>query len=163
MRLFPRKPPYLPLAVPRLDGTGWPDPATVDRASFESLTFSELARRHAFEAEAHHVADLLVPAVLPHVYTGVSEEDEPYLRKVFTTAARIGAGIGMVERTLSTPGIETVDRRIAATLWDARRELPVMPADWARVAAYLLLAGYYVARTDPCVVASLVEEIAPNT
>ncbi len=159
MRLFPRRPRHLPLALPRLDGTGWPDPAAVGRPSFDTSTFYELACRNAYETEAHEVADRLVGAILPQVPTGVSARDEPYLRKVFHTAARIGAGLAMVERTLPTPDPRSVDRRIAGALWQARRRQPVMSPDWARTAAYFLLAGYYVARTSPEVIPSLVREV----
>ncbi len=159
MGLFTRRPRYLPLVLPRLDGTGWPDLDAVGRPTFDSLTLYELGLRNAFEDEAHHLSDRLVDAALPHVPTGVSEEDEPYLTKVFRTAARIGAGVGMVERTLSTPDMDSMDRRIGASLWQARRKLPVMRQDWTVFAAYFLLAGYYVARTDPFVIPVLVEEM----
>ena len=159
MGLFSRGPAYLPLDVPRLDGTGWPDPAEVGRPSFEANAYYEVATRNAFEPEAHEVADALVAAVLPHVPTGVSAEDEPYLRKLFLTAARIGAGMGRVERDLPTPDLERVDRHVAAALWQARRKLPAMRPDWAASAAYFLLAGYYVARTELYVIPTLVERL----
>ena len=157
-----RRPRYLPLVVPALDGTGWPTLDDVGRPSFDSLTLYELGLRNAFEDEAHDVAQRLVDAALPHVPTGVSEEDEPYLTKVFATAARIGAGVGMVERTLSTPDLDSMDRRIGASLWQARRKLPVMRQDWTEMAAYFLLAGYYVARTDLFVIPVLVEHLPPR-
>ena len=157
--LFARRPRHLPLAVPRPDGTGWPDPSDVGRPSFDALTFYELGCRFAFEPESHDLAEQLVDTVLPHLSTGATVEDAPYLRKVFTTAARIGAGVGRQERGLSTPDLDSVDRRIAGALLQGRRKLPVMREDWTRLGAYFLLAGYYVGRTSPMIIELLVEEI----
>ncbi|MDP9434200.1 MAG: hypothetical protein M3P93_02980 [Actinomycetota bacterium] len=156
MGLFRRRPPTLPLSLPRPDGAGWPDRAETGRPSFEGATYYELGTRNAFEPEAHDLADRLVDAVLPRLATGVTEEDEPYLRKTFLTAARIGAGVGMAERSLATP-IHLMDRHVAAALWLARRKLPAMRADWSRTGAYFMLAGYYLARTDLDLLPALVQ------
>ena len=158
MRLFSRRPSHVPLGVPRLDGTTWPDEGLVGRPTFEANTFYELAVRRAYESEAHALAEELVAAVLPHLDTGADPEDEPYLRKVFSVAARVGVGLGMVERTLD-PLPDSTDRRIAAALWQARRKLPAMQPHWARTAAYFVLAGHYVARTEPAVIPGLVEDL----
>lgn len=158
---FRTGPASVPLALPRLDGTGWPDEAALGRPSFETNTFYELAVRHAYDPEAHAVADRLVEQALPRVPTGVTAEDEPYLRKVFTTAARIGAGVAIVERTLGPADPGTADGRIAGALWQARRKLPAMQADWGRSAGWFLLAGYHVARTGPSAVDPLVAELDP--
>ncbi len=163
MPLFARRPRYLPLTVPRPDGVGWPDPAEVGRPNFDALTFYELGCRFAFEPEAHDLAEHLVDTVLPHLQTGALEEDAPYLRKVFTTAARIGAGVGRQERGLSTPDLDHVDRRIAAALIQGRRKLPVMREDWTRLGAYFLLAGYYVGRTNRLVVEVLIDELRASS
>jgi hypothetical protein len=162
VELFRRRPRYVPLVVPRLDGTTWPDRATLGRPSFDALTFYDLGYREAFEPEAHDIADLLVEAVLRRVPARVSAEDEPYLMRVFVNAARIGAGIGIVERKIEKPGDQMMDRRVCGALWQARRELPAMQGDWAQVAQYLLLAGYYVARHDPGGIPALVERMSPE-
>ena len=161
MPLFRRRPAHLPLVPPRLDGTGWPDPAEVGRPSFEANTLYEVATRHACESEAQAIGSGLVDAVLPHVRTGAPPQDEPYLHNVFTVAARIGAGLGVVERGLGTPDSSLVDRRVAAALVQAGRKLPVMRRDWAHLAGYFLRAGHYVARTDLFVMPLLVEELGP--
>jgi hypothetical protein len=159
--LFARRPAALPVGLPRLDGSGWPDPGAVGRPSFDASTFYELATRQAFEPETHALADRVVDAALPRIPTGASAQDEPFLRKVFTTAARVGAGIGTVERTLGAPQPQLVDRRIAGALWLARSRLPAMRPDWSRSGAWFLLAGYHVARAGPEVLDELVEGIDP--
>lgn len=163
MRWFSRRPSssaeLLAVSLPRPDGSGWPDRDSVGRPSFDSSTFYELGLRSAYEPEAHAISARLVDDVLPHVPTGVSAEDEPYLSKVFATAARIGAGVGIVERGLGVADPAVVDRRIGAALWEGRRKLPVMPPEWATTAAYFLLAGFTVARSGPDTVDRLVEEL----
>lgn len=137
----------LPLSVPRPDGTGWPQEA--GRPSFEASTYYELGSRRAYEPAAHDLAGRLVAGLLPHLTTGATPEDAPYLHKVFLTAARLGAGLGIVEReaTSSAPG--ELDRDIAGALGQARRGLPAMREDWARTATWFLLAGHYLARQEP--------------
>jgi hypothetical protein len=149
----------LAVSLPRPDGSGWPDRAAVGQPSFESNTFYELGLRSAYEPEAHAISARLVDDVLPYVPTGVSAEDEPYLTKVFATAARIGAGVGIVERGLGAADPAVVDRRIGAALWEGRRKLPVMSPEWATTAGYFLLAGFHVARSGPDGVDRLVEEL----
>jgi hypothetical protein len=158
MAVFRRRPRYVPLIVPAFDGSTWPDRATAG-PSFDTLTIYQLGYREAFEPEAHELADLLVEAVLARVPTEVSAEDEPYLNRVFTSAARIGAGIGVVERNVEGPADGLMDRRTWGALWQARRELPGMNGDWARLAAYLILAGHYVARGGPEAVPQLLEKL----
>lgn len=165
MPLFSRRPgppSHLPLAPPGLDGAGWPDEAALGRPSFDTSTFYELGVRHAYDPEAHAVGDRLVEDLLPRVPTGVSEQDEPYLRKVFLTAARIGAGIAIVERTLEPPEPGTVDRHVAGALWQARRKLPAMQPGWSRTAGYFLLAGFHVARGGREVVDRLADQLGPQ-
>jgi hypothetical protein len=151
MRLFrtgrPTLPEVLELDLPRLDGTGWPDEAVVGRRSFESATWSELGLRSAYDPQAHAVADLLADELLPHVPLEVAAEDEPYLRKVLSVAARQGAGLALVERGRAGAVGPAADRRLVGALWQARRGLPAMRPDWSAAAAFLLLAGFHVART----------------
>ncbi|HVM28846.1 MAG TPA: hypothetical protein VM433_14400 [Mycobacteriales bacterium] len=161
MALFARGPAFLALGTPRPDGAGWPDPAEVGRPSFEASTYHEMAIRQAFEPEAHAVADRLVDDVLPLLTVEVAPQDEPYLHKVFSTAARIGAGLGIVERTLRPSDLTVVDRQVAAALWVARRKLPAMQPDWAVLAGYFLLAGFHVARSGPATVERLVDDLRP--
>ncbi|MBC7373142.1 MAG: hypothetical protein H7323_04045 [Frankiales bacterium] len=146
MRLFATKPPHLPLEPPTSAGAGWPEQG---RPSFDSSTFHELAVRHAYDPEAHAVADRLVADLLPRLNIVVGEQDAPYLTKVLTTAARVGAGVAIVERTVPTAPAGAVDRRIAGALWEARSKLPAMQPDWGRTAGFLLLAGFHLARTGP--------------
>ncbi len=162
MRWFTSKPTSVQVPLPTADGSGWPDKATVGRPSFESNTFYELGVRHAYDAEAHAISARLADDLLPHVHTGASDEDEPYLHKVFTTAARIGAGVGIVDRGLGAAETGHVDRRIAAALWEGRRKLPVMSPEWGTTAGYFLLAGFHVARTGPPMVDRLLEELRPG-
>lgn len=149
MPLFGRRaaPEPLPLVVPRLDGTGWT--AAHAQASFEASTHYENGSRSAYEPAVHALADRLVDQVLPGVVTGASAEDAPYLEKVLRTAARLGVGLGVVERqsTVAAPG--ELDRGIAGALGLARRGLPAMQPDWERLAAWFLLAGHFLARHDP--------------
>ena len=103
MPLFRRKPPRLPLRMPRMDGSSWPDPRDVERRSFAALTLYEMGYREAFEAEAATIADRLVDEVLPMFAIDSAPEDAPYLRQVFVSAAQIGAGIGIVDRRTAHP------------------------------------------------------------
>ena len=167
MRLFrtgrPTLPDVLELDLPRLDGTGWPDEAVVGRRSFESATWSELGLRSAYDPEAHAVADLLTEELLPHLGLDVPPEDEPYLRKVLTVAARQGAGLALVERSRAGAGGPAVDRRLVGALWQARRGLPAMRPDWSAAAAFVLLAGFHVARTRQAEVPRLLEVLRRGT
>ena len=159
----PPRPSRVPLGRPRLDGEGWPDESAVGRPSFEANTYYELASRNAYDGVAHALAEELVDAAMPHVPTGTLAEDQPYVRKLFTVAARIGFGIGVVERGLGEPEEDSVDRHIAAALWQARRKQPAMPPRLAGAAAWFLLAGYWVARTEPTVIPVLVDELASGS
>ncbi|CAN5301367.1 hypothetical protein BH24ACT10_BH24ACT10_03720 [soil metagenome] len=149
MPLFARRPAPapLPLVLPRLDGTGW----TADhaKASFEASTHYENGCRQAYEPTVHVLADRLLEQVLPGVVTGASAQDAPYLEKVLRTAARLGAGIGVVERVSTAAAPGELDRGIAGALGLARRGLPAMQPDWERLAAWFLLAGHFLARHDP--------------
>jgi len=141
---------HVPLPMPHVDGRGWPDPALVGRPSFDSSALHESGLRHAYDMEAHAVADLLAEALFPHLGLQVEPVDEPFLSRVLLTTARVGAGLGIVERSVEPrPGDDVVDRRLAAALWRARRALPAMTPDWERTAAFVLLAGFQVARGGP--------------
>lgn len=148
MPLFGRRaaPAPLPLVVPRRDGTGWT--AAHAHTSFEASTHYENGSRQAYEPAVHALADRLLAQVLPAVDTGATAEDAPYLEKVLRTAARIGVGLGRVEResTATPPG--ELDRGIAGALGLARRGLPAMPPEQERLAAWFLLAGHFLARHD---------------
>ena len=135
-------PEPLPLALPRPDGSSWLN--AMAQPSFEASTYYEMATRRAHEPEAHALADRLLEAALPAVPTGASAEDEPYLRKVLLTAARIGVGLGLVDP--SPPG--RLDPAVAGALGQARRGLPAMQPDWALLGAWFLAAGHYLARHD---------------
>ena len=167
MRSFARraKPeaPVLVLQLPRLDGSAWPDESAVGRRTFASSTYYEMGVRQAYEPECHELADHLVTEVLPRLDTGASAEDAPYLRKTLSVAARIGAGIGVVDRGLHPPPSLVLEQPIAAALEQARRELPAMREDWARTATWFLLAGHFLARRDglrdPTVLAALLDAL----
>lgn len=137
-------PQPLPLARPRLDGSGWPGGPDLRRGSFAVSTRYEVGIRRAHELDALGLAERLVDALLPRLGLAVAEPDAPYLRKVLLTAARVGAGLGLL--TATAP--DGVDRTTAGALWLARGALPTMPAEQERVAAWLLLAGHWAARTD---------------
>ena len=159
MRLFRRRPPPepLPLLVPRLSGDGgWP-PMT--GRSFEASTHHELGTRRAFEPDAHGVGEALLDAALPRIDLRVEPDDEPYLRSVLSAAARTGAGIGLVELDLSRPADEVLTPAAAGALWQARGALPSMREDWARLAAWFLLAGHYAARCGPSALVPLVDAL----
>ena len=138
-------PEPLPLPLPRPDGSTWL--SAMAQPSFEASTYCEMATRQAHEPDAHALADRLLEAALPHVDTGASAEDAPYLRKVLLRAARIGAGLGLVDP--SPPGL--LDLAVAGGLGEARRGLPAMREDWALLGAWFLAAGHYLARHDEAV------------
>jgi hypothetical protein len=144
-RRRPRPQPQpVPLALPRLDGSSWPP--TAERPSFEASTYHEWGVRRAHEPDAHALADRLVAAALPLLRTGARAEDAPHLHKVFVTAARIGAGIGLVEGR-SAEAAE-LSPAAAGALGQARRSLPAMPPEWALLGAWFLAAGHFLARHD---------------
>lgn len=146
MGLFSRKPRLLPLDVPALDAQLL---AGADGQSFAAQTIYQMGYREAFEPEAHDVADLLIGDVLAAVTLDVSAEDEPYLRQLLTTAAQVGAGIGIVERRGGGLPEHLIDRDIEGALRAAVAELPQMPSEQHRVARFLIRFGHYVARNGP--------------
>ena len=150
----------LPLQLPRFDGTSWPDRREVGRVSFAASTLYQLGYREAFEPEAHDITDLLLDRVLPMLPVEAAPEDEPYLRRVFSSAAQIGAGIGRVERTSVQHDELVTDRQAAGALWVAADDLPAMPVPQQAIARYLMQCGYYLARTDPTRVPLMVAALA---
>jgi hypothetical protein len=162
MLVFRRKPQSLPLRMPRLDGSPWPDRRDVERRSFAALTLYQMAYREAFEPEAVIIADRLVETVLPMFPIDSAPEDAPYLRQVFVSAAQIGAGIGIVDRGTAHPNERRIDLEVGRALWEAATELLAMPPEQRRIARYLLAAGHYVARagfeTIPRMLASLADD-----
>jgi hypothetical protein len=166
MPLFRRKPRLVPLQLPRLDGTSWPEPHDIGPPSFAVLALYQMGYREAFEPEAHDIADRLVAEVLPMVRVDAAPQDAPYLRQVLISAAQIGAGIGIVERRVANTDERSIDRQVGGALWEALSDLPAMPPTQRRVARYLLQSGHYVARTDlatiPLLLASLGDEDHPG-
>ena len=157
MPLFARRSrPALPLVLPRLDGAGWPDPG---RAGFDASAYLELGTQRAYDPEAHAAADSLVAAALPRLGVVADVEDQPYLAKTFTVAARIGAGIGLVDREQVAAGSDDLDPAIAAALRLARRGLPAMQDDWARAAGWFLLAGHRLGRCGPKALPELLDAL----
>jgi hypothetical protein len=155
--LFARRSrPALPLVLPRLDGAGWPDPG---RRSFDAAAYLELGTRRAYEPEAHAAADRLMATALPLLGVVADPEDQPYLVKTFTVAARIGAGIGLVDREQVAPGSPDLDPAIAGALLLARRGLPAMQDDWARVGGWFLLAGHRLGRCGPGALPELLDAL----
>ena len=153
--MFRRRPspPPAPLALelPRLDDLRWPGGS--GRPSFEASTYSEMAHRRAHDPDAHALADRLTAQVLPLLDIRASAEDEPYLHKTLLTAARLGVGLGLVERqaTAATPG--ELDPSIAGAIGTARRTLPAVQEQQGDVAGWFLLAGHWLARQDDVEVA----------
>lgn len=159
MPLFSRRPRLLPLSAPRLEEFPQPDAGS---GSFAAATIYQTGYREAFEPEAHEVSDLLaevIDAATARAQIVVAAEDEPYLRQVFISAARIGAGIGLVERRGGTVDEHHIDRDIEGALREAVGALPSMSPEQHRVARYLLRSGHYVARTGPQVVRQLLTEL----
>lgn len=159
MPLIGRRPRLLPLQLPRLDGTTWPDARDVGRDPFAAATLCHMGNREAFTPEAHTITDLLIDRVLPLLRTGAQPEDAPYLRRVLSSAAQIGAGIGIVERQVVQHAEPGTDRLIAAALRVAASDLPSMPAHQHGVARYMLQCGYYLARTEPARISVLVANL----
>jgi len=149
-----------------LDGTSWPDRRELGLASFGASTLHELGSREAFEPESHEITDLLLDQLLPMLRPEVAPEDEPYLLRVFSSAAQIGAGIGLIERKVVTQDEPSTDRQAAGALWVAADALPHMPAHQQAIARYLMQCGYYLARTDltrvPLLAATLAGEDEPG-
>ncbi|HZJ05099.1 MAG TPA: hypothetical protein VFD59_06470 [Nocardioidaceae bacterium] len=167
MPLIRRRPPQLlPLQLPRLDNTTWPDRRDVGRQSFGASALYQLGYREAFAPESHDITDLLLDQVLPMLRTGAAPEDEPYLGRVLSSAAQIGAGIGIVERRVVQNDELGTDRQIAGALWMAAGDLPSMQPQQQGVALYLLQCGYYLARTDltriPLLLAALHHDDQPG-
>lgn len=149
MGLFRRapRPDPVPLVLPLLDGTGWP--AAAGRASFEASTYAEMAGRRAHDPDARGLADRLLEACTPLLPVQVSPQDAPYLRKTWSTAARLGAALGLVDREAVASPAGTLDDGVAGALGLARRGLPPMQDDWSRITTWLLLAAHWLARQEP--------------
>ena len=113
----------------------------------------------AFTPEAHDIADPLLEHVLPRLSLDAAPEDLPYLRRLLSSAAQIGAGIGMVEQRVVHRGEQGTDRQVAGALLEAGDDLPAMPAQQRRKAIYLLHCGYYLARTGPAGLAVLLTQL----
>ena len=159
MRLIRRRLRRLPLQFPRLDGTTWPDRRVVGRTSFAARALYQMGYREAFAPESHDITDLLLAHVLPLLPTDAAPEDEPYLRRVFSSAAQIGAGIGIVERRVVQPGSSARTDRSLARSGLLRTTFPPCPRHQQDVARFLLQCGYYLARTDPAQTRLLVEAL----
>ena len=163
----PGRTPLLPVLLPRLDGTSWPDRREVRGASFAASTLHQLGYREAFGPKAHDITDLILDRVLPVVLPQVAPEDEPYLRRLFASAVQVGAGIGIVERGIVADDQSVTDRGAAGALLMAADQLPSMPERERAVALYLMQCGYYLARTDVAelsrLVAALAEEADPGS
>ena len=154
--------PSITTVVPGQGDGGWPDPAQLGRPGFDSSSLHQSALGHAYDLDAHAVADHLVAQVVPLLAIGVDPVDAPYLRTVLLNAARVGAGLGIAERSLEPrPGDDVVDRRLASAMWQARRGLPAMRPDWERTAAFLLVAGLHGVRGGPTVVDALAVRLRP--
>lgn len=166
MRRIRRQQRVLPLQLPRLDGTSWPDRREVGRDSFAASTLYQLGYREAFSAAAHHITDLVLDQIVPMLETGAAPEDAPHLRGVLSAAVQIGAGIGILEGRVVPPAEEIVDHQVAGALWAAADDLPSMPAHQQQIARFLLQCGYYLARTEegriPLLVAALRAEDPPR-
>lgn len=148
MWLNGRRLPVLPLQLPRLDGSTWPDRRALGRAGFDVSTLYEISNREAFEPPCHEIADRLLTALSPLLPLGdIAPEDAPFVNRILMVAAQVGAGIGSVESRTLAPAPSTSDRRAWGALWKALRDLPKVPAPQRRAAAFLMQAGYWVART----------------
>jgi hypothetical protein len=147
-----RSPRTVALPFPRLDGSTWPER---HGASFAAATLHSLAQQAAFSAEAHDVADVVLEELVPMLDDGASPADEAYMAQVCSSAAQLGAGVGIVEvqtagDARATASAERVTGRdAAAALWLAAEELPPMQPRQKEVARYLLQCGYYLARCGP--------------
>ena len=159
MPLIRRRPERLPLRVPRPDGSTWPTRQEVGRASFAASTLYQTGYGQAFTPEAHAIAGPLLEQVLPRLGIDAAPEDLPYLRRLLSSAAQIGAGIGMVEQRVVQPGEQGTDRQVAGALLEAGDDLPAMPARQHGTAVYLLHCGYYLARTGPAGLAVLLTQL----
>jgi hypothetical protein len=154
-----RRPELLPLRIPRLDGSTWPTRREVGRRSFASSALYQMGYGEAFTPEAHDIADPLLDQVLPRVRTDAAPEDRPYLRRLFSSAAQIGAGIGLVERRVVRHDDVGTDRQVAGALLEAADELPAMPSQQRGIAVYLLQGGYYLARAGVAGLPLLLSEL----
>ena len=142
-----RRPDLLPLRVPRPDGSTWPTRREVGRQSFASSALYRMGYGEAFTLEAHDVADPLLERVLPRLEWEAPPDDQPYARRLFASAAQIGAGLGIVERRMARHDTTGTDRQLAGALLEAADELPLMARHQREAAVYLLQCGYYLART----------------
>ena len=145
--------------MPRPDGSTWPTRREVGRPSFAASTVYQTGYGEAFTPEAHDIAGPLMEQVLPRLRTGAAPADLPYLRRLLSSAAQIGAGIGMVEQRVAQQDEESIDRHVAGALLEAADELPPMPAGQHAVAVYLLHCGYYLARTGVARLPVLLSEL----
>lgn len=159
MRWFTRnRVPATPieLARPRLDGTGWPGDHPAAAHGFGAATVHRLGLDAAFSPRAREIGDLVTARLVPLLQFESSFADLPHAIDVLRSAARTGAGIGLV----GGEG-EHIATDAAGALAQAQADLPPMPTEVGRAARYVLWAGHHVARCGDEVVATLAADLDP--
>src|SRR5690606_10053862 len=108
---------------PRLDGSTWPPSDRRARRGFSAATTHRLGLDAAFTPQAHEVADLIAARLLPLLELDASPADLPHTIDLLRSAARIGAGLGLVDARQDL-GPELMSADVAGALAEAEADLP---------------------------------------
>lgn len=109
----------------------------------------------AFTPRARAIGDLVTAHLVQRLEFEASAGDLPFAIDLLRSAARTGAGIGLIGG--DDPGRITSDT--AGALAQARADLPAAPAATPDHVRYVLWAGHHVARCGDDVVAALAERL----
>ncbi len=155
-----RSPAVISLAAPRLDGSTWPALAPGARSGFGASTIHRLGLEEAFTPRAREIADVVTSRLVPLLPYETRAEDLPHLVDLLRSAARVGAGIGLVELRDSTLPADVVGRDAAGALGEAERDLPPLPAPLGGLTRYVMHAGHHLARRGTDAVDLLAADLA---
>lgn len=139
------RPSSLELQSPTAAGTAWPATMPGARSGFGAATAHRLGLNAAFSPEALHAADLITAQLVPLLDFDASAPDLPHVVDLLRSAARTGAGIGIVDgRSSIAP--DRLSSDAAGALGLAAFDLEPLPTDLRRHVRYVLHAGLWAAR-----------------
>lgn len=148
------------MRAPALDGSTWPPDQPGARTGFGAATTHRMGLDAAFTPRAQDIADLVTARLVSLLDFDASPEDVPHVIDVLRSAARVGAGIGIVDARNSSLTLELMGADAAGALGEAERDLPGLTPELHAYARFVLHAGHHVARVGPQAVEALEEAIA---
>ena len=160
MRLTRRRLQRLPLELPRLDGTTWPDRRVVGRTSFAARALYQIGIPGGVCAG---VATTSPTCSWPRCCRCCRRMRLQKMSRTCVASSRPPRRSAPVSESSSNgPCSQVSSARTYTSLPRSgllRTSFPAMPAHQQDVARFLLLCGYYLARTDPAQTRLLVEAL----